>query len=69
MGYRMDDLHNPTVPSGPISQPQANGAKLEGMSLKNLIAEKDNVEEELKALGGVLESVSLLTRLGEAATD
>lgn len=58
MGLRMDDLHAPTVASGPTSQPTANGTDSK-RSLQELIAQKDNVEAELSALGSVLESVSL----------
>ncbi len=53
----MDSIHAPTVPSGPTSGPAgANGFK-EGLSLTELMAEKDRVEGELKALSAVLESV------------
>ena len=58
MGLRMDDIHTPTVSSGPASGPahhEGNGDR--GKTLLDLITEKTQVEEELKALGGVLESV------------
>ena len=58
MGLRMDDLHAPTVPSGPSSVP-SNGVSKDRLSLMELIAEKDRVESELKALGSVLDSVRL----------
>ncbi|KAI9822225.1 MAG: putative 26S proteasome regulatory subunit [Thelocarpon impressellum] len=52
----MESIHAPTVPSGPTSGPAgANGVK-EGLSLSELIAQKDRVESELKALSAVLES-------------
>ncbi|KAL8967700.1 MAG: hypothetical protein Q9183_002796 [Haloplaca sp. 2 TL-2023] len=53
----MDDIHTPTVSSGPASGPahhEGNGDK--GKTLLDLITEKTQVEDELKALGGVLES-------------
>lgn len=56
MGLRMDDLHAPTVSSGPTSQPSADGIE-KTLSLQELIAKKDNVEAELSALGSVLDSV------------
>lgn len=58
MGLRMDDLHAPTVSSGPTSQPTANGTG-EKKSLQELIAQKDNIEAELSALSSVLDSVCL----------
>lgn len=56
MGIRMDNLHAPTVASGPTSQPLANGAPKQ-QTLQEIIAEKENVEAELSALGSVLDSV------------
>ncbi|KZF24236.1 26S proteasome non-ATPase regulatory subunit 9 [Xylona heveae TC161] len=58
MGLPMDDIHAPTVTSGPTTSGSgvANGSNLEHLSLMELIAEKDKVEEELKALGSVLDS-------------
>lgn len=56
MGLRMDDLHAPTVGSGPTSQPAANGIGPK-LSLQELITKKENVEAELSALGSVLDSV------------
>lgn len=54
----MDDLHTPTVASGPTTGGYSNGVSKEQLSLQELIAEKDRVEAELKALGQVLDSVS-----------
>ena len=55
MGLPMDpnlaDIH---VPSGPTSIQQ--GQSFEGLSLQQLIARKDDLEAELKALGAVLDS-------------
>ena len=54
----MDDIHTPTVPSGPTTgQGVANGVDKDKLSLMDLIAEKTRVEEELTALGSVLDSV------------
>ena len=58
MGLRMDDIHTPTVPSGPTTGQRAvNGIEKDKLSLMDLIAEKTRVEEELSALGSVLDSV------------
>ena len=58
MGLRMDNIHTPTVPSGSTTgQGVANGVDKDKLSLMDLIAEKTKVEEELTALGGVLDSV------------
>ena len=54
----MDDIHTPTVPSGPTTgQRVPNGVGKDKLSLMDLIAEKTRVEEELTALGSVLDSV------------
>ncbi|CAK3744811.1 26S proteasome non-ATPase regulatory subunit 9 [Lecanosticta acicola] len=56
MGLRiMDDIHAPTVSSGPTSQPTANGTSPK-QSLRDLIAQKDDLEAELSALSSVLDS-------------
>ncbi|KAH6642951.1 26S proteasome non-ATPase regulatory subunit 9 [Boeremia exigua] len=52
----MDNIHAPTVSSGPTSGGYTNGVPKEQLSLQELIAEKDRVEAELKALGQVLDS-------------
>lgn len=57
MGLRMDNLHAPTVSSGPTSRPTANGTEKQ-QSLQDLSAQKENVEAELSALSSVLDSVS-----------
>ena len=54
----MNNLHAPTVPSGPSSAPATNG-QLGKLSFAELDQKKQNVEAELKALGGVLESVMI----------
>ena len=54
----MDDIHTPTVPSGPpTGQRAVNGIDKDKLSLMDLIAEKTRVEEALSALGSVLDSV------------
>ncbi len=58
MGLLMDDIHTPTVPSGPMTgQRAANGVDKDKLSLMDMILEKTRVEEELSALGSVLDSV------------
>lgn len=58
MGLRMDDIHTPTVASGPTSGPgPSNGVDIDKLSLMDLMNEKTRVEEELTALGSVLDSV------------
>jgi 26S proteasome regulatory subunit N4 len=54
----MENLHAPTIPSGPTSRGTTNGIKTAGQTLAELQAQKDNMEAELKALAGVLDSVS-----------
>ncbi|KAL9030860.1 MAG: hypothetical protein Q9196_001059 [Gyalolechia fulgens] len=57
MGLPMDDIHTHTVASGPTSARTLYSTKTDGdVSLLDLIAEKAELEEELKALGGVLDS-------------
>jgi len=51
----MDNLHAPTVPSGPTSAP-VNGDSSR-LSFAELERKKVAMEEELKALGSVLDSV------------
>ena len=54
----MDDIHTPTVPSGPTTgQKAANGVDKDKLSLLDLMDEKTRVEDELTALGSVLDSV------------
>ncbi len=61
MGLPMDDIHTPTVPSGPATtQASQNRNSAGGTSLQDLIAEKTRAEEELKALSSVLDSVCTL---------
>ena len=55
----MDNIHAPTVPSGPTSQ-LTGPDPFAGLSLLELVHRKDGLEEELKALGSVLDSVGYL---------
>ncbi|KAK3329342.1 hypothetical protein B0H66DRAFT_465373 [Apodospora peruviana] len=70
----MSNIHAPTVPSGPTTAPVANG-RAAHLSFAELQRKKDNIEEELKALGGVLDShgvgmnTNLLTRDGFPRAD
>ena len=58
MGLRMDDIHAPTVPSGPsTSKPSSFDPASDKRSLLELMDLKTKLEEELSALGSVLESV------------
>jgi hypothetical protein len=58
MGIPMDDLHTPTVASGPTTDARTADEKYsKKLSLLELMSEKDRVEGELKALGSVLDSV------------
>ena len=57
----MDNLHAPTIPSGPTSAPATNGHAHQ--TFPELQRKKQNLEEELKALSGVLDSVRLHTIL------
>lgn len=59
----MDDIHAPTVASGPTTGGYSNGVSKDHLSLQELIAEKDRVEAELKSLGQVLDSVQALDTL------
>lgn len=66
MGLRMDDIHTPTVQSGPTSvSASARSTGDATKPLSELITEKTRVEEELKALSGVLDSVCMLAHSGQ----
>lgn len=55
---RMENLHAPTVPSGPTSgAASTNGVETRSLSLGELQAQKDNIEAEMSALSSVLDSV------------
>lgn len=53
---RMNNLHAPTVPSGPTTAPATNGGAAH-ITFAELQRKKDNMEAELKALSSVLDSV------------
>ncbi|KAI1964649.1 putative 26S proteasome regulatory subunit [Ophidiomyces ophidiicola] len=55
MGIPMDELHAPTVPSGPTSG-TGGGRDISRLSINELYHEKENIEAELKALSGILQS-------------
>ncbi|KAL8783324.1 MAG: hypothetical protein Q9213_004699 [Squamulea squamosa] len=56
MGLHMNDIHTPTVQSGPSSiHPYSSGIRAGGTSLQDLIEERTQAEEELKALSSVLD--------------
>jgi hypothetical protein len=57
MPAKMENLHAPTVPSGPSSGPTMNGAQTNGLSFSQLQAKKDDLEAEIRALSSVLDSV------------
>lgn len=54
----MENLHAPTIPSGPTTS-NGGGIRTEGLTLPELQLKKEAMEAELRALGSVLESVSL----------
>ncbi|KAL1878772.1 putative 26S proteasome regulatory subunit [Diaporthe australafricana] len=70
----MNNLHAPTVPSGPTTARAANGNSAH-LSFAELQRSKDNIEAELKALSSVLDShgvdmhTSLLTPDGFPRAD
>ncbi|TDZ31150.1 hypothetical protein C8035_v005297 [Colletotrichum spinosum] len=51
----MDNIHTPTVPSGPTTVSAPNG-DLAHLTFADLQRKKDDMEAELKALGAVLDS-------------
>lgn len=53
---KMDNLHAPTIPSGPTSAPARGGQTIQ-RTIAELEHKKANMEAELRALGGVLDSV------------
>lgn len=65
----MDNIHAPTVSSGPTSSGHSNGIPKEQLSLQELMAEKDRVEAELKALGQVLDSHGIRMSTGLTTLD
>ena len=59
MGIPMDNIHAPSVASGPTAANGVRDLDLSKLTLPGLIEEKERLESELKALGSVLESVSI----------
>lgn len=53
---RMNNLHAPTVPSGPTTARATNGGAAH-LTFAELQRKKENMEAELKALSSVLDSV------------
>ena len=65
MGLRMDDIHTPSVPSGPLTNHNLSNVGHDRSSLIDLMSQKTLVESEMSALGSVLDSVSKATELQE----
>lgn len=57
MGLPMDDLHAPTVPSGPTSR--GGERDISKLTMNQLFREKEKIESELKLLSDVLKSVRI----------
>lgn len=57
----MNNLHAPTVPSGPTSNPATTNGVAGHLSFAELQRKKEDTEAELKALGGILDSVGFST--------
>ena len=58
MGFKMKDIHSPTVPSETVSSSaSSHGKSTEDLTLDELMRTRTRVENELWALGSVLESV------------
>lgn len=58
MDSRMENMHAPTVASGPTSRPDSGMLRTAGLTLPELEDKKRSMESELRALGAVLQSVS-----------
>lgn len=66
----MENLHAPTVPSGPTTAPTSdNQLRTNGLTLAELQSKKDNLEAEIRALGSVLESVCFCRFPGNQPAD
>ena len=60
MGFKMDDVHAPTVVSGDASSTnKIHNDSPDNVNLLHLVRDRDRMESELWALGSVLESVRL----------
>lgn len=64
----MNNLHAPTVPSGPSTTAATNG-QVGHLSFAELQQKKSNIEAELQALGGVLDTVFILDLLFRSGAD
>lgn len=53
----MENMHAPTVASGPTSGPTGGMLRTAGLTLPELEDKKRSMESELRALGAVLQSV------------
>lgn len=53
----MENMHAPTVASGPTSGPIGGMLRTAGLTLPELEDKKRSMESELRALGAVLQSV------------
>ena len=53
----MQNMHAPTVPSGPTSATGSGMLRTDGLTLPELEDRKRDMETELRALGAVLQSV------------
>lgn len=70
LSLRMNSIHAPTVPSGPVGAAARNGNPSD-LTFAELQKRKAEMEAELKALGAVLDSVlgHLQTLLGVGHTN
>lgn len=58
----MENLHAPTIQSGPTTGIGPDGLKTKGLTLAELQVKKDGMEAELRALSAVLTSVHSLVQ-------
>jgi 26S proteasome non-ATPase regulatory subunit 9 len=56
MGILMEDLHAPTVPSGPSASGATNGVPKKELTLLELMDERDRVQKDILALADILQS-------------
>lgn len=62
----MNNLHAPTVPSGPTSARAATNGGAATLTFADLQRRKENLEAELTALSSVLDSVCYFTQVAVA---
>ncbi|RDI82830.1 hypothetical protein Vi05172_g7192 [Venturia inaequalis] len=65
----MDDIHTPSVASGPTMNGHSNGVTTDKLSFNELMAEKARLEGELMSLGAVLESHGVTMQTGLTTFD